>query len=80
MADPDSQVRRLCEALDLRWDRTLGQDLPTARYTLTPPRAGKWRDREREILPMLPRIAAEQERAERLLPEWLHVQAPVGVA
>jgi hypothetical protein len=79
VADPDVQIRRLCEALDMRWDRTLGQDLPMARYTVTPPRAEKWRDREQEILPLLPRIAAEQERAERLLQEWMHLQAPVGV-
>ncbi|HET7561911.1 MAG TPA: sulfotransferase [Rhodanobacteraceae bacterium] len=79
VADPDAQIRRLCEALGLRWDRTLGRNLPTARYTVTPPRAEKWRDRVQEISPLLPRIAAEQEHAERQLQEWMHRKTPAGV-
>jgi hypothetical protein len=79
LADPDAQIRRLCAALDLGWDRTLGSSLPVARYTVTPPRLEKWRDREQEILLMAPRIAAEQERAERLLRGWMNRNAPASV-
>jgi hypothetical protein len=69
LADPDAQVRRLCSALELRWDRTLGSELPLARYTVTPPSPDKWRKREGEILPLMPRLADTQARARRLLHE-----------
>ncbi|HEX7369084.1 MAG TPA: sulfotransferase [Rhodanobacteraceae bacterium] len=80
VADPDTQIRRLCKALDLRWDRVLGPALPMARYTVTPPRAEKWKDREQDILPLLARIATERDRSEALLQKWMRQDVPVGVA
>lgn len=78
LVNPDAQVRRLCETLGLRWDRALGTSLPVARYSVTPPKPGKWREREQEIVPLLPSIAAEQTRAERLLRDWMREDAPVS--
>lgn len=41
IADPDTEIRKLCGRLDLRWDRPLGTTLPKARYTVSAPRPGK---------------------------------------
>ena len=38
---------------------------PLSRYTLTAPRADKWREHEAEILPRLGRIEATMARAAR---------------
>lgn len=66
LADPDTEIRRLCKVLELRWDRRLDAGLPLARYTVTPPHPDKWRGRECEILPYMPLLADTQARAERL--------------
>ena len=80
VADPDSQIRELCGTLGIGWDRKLGPSLPVARYSVTPPRAEKWRERAAEIVPMLPRIAVEQDRAERLSGAWKRQAVPAEVA
>lgn len=70
LADPNTQIRRICKSLDVGWDRTLASELPMARYTVTPPLVDKWRTREPEILPRMPRLADLQARAERLAMAW----------
>lgn len=70
IADPNAALRALCKRLDLRWDRTLGAALPAARYTVSPPRAGKWRAREAEVSPPLERLRAVCERAARMADQW----------
>lgn len=66
IADPDAEVRHLCEWLGVRWDRTLESRLPRARYTVSTPRPEKWRGREVELLTVLPRLADTCARAATL--------------
>jgi hypothetical protein len=61
--NPDVEIRRLCAALDVEWDRTLGNALPLARHTVSEPGEGKWQAREAELLTVLPKIAEQVERA-----------------
>jgi len=68
VAAPQAQVARLCERLDIPWDRALEQ-LPLSRHTLTPPDPDKWRKHEVALARVLPSVAATQERAERFVRE-----------
>ncbi len=65
LADPNAEVRRLCAAMDLAWDRELAGALPLARHTVSKPQPDKWRAREAEIAAVLPGIAPLIERASR---------------
>lgn len=65
VADPQGQMQRLAEATGLGWDRAVQDGLPLSRYTLTAPRAEKWRAHEAEILPRLPALEATMARAAR---------------
>lgn len=66
LAEPDAEVRRLCSELGLRWDRTLGERLPIARYTVSEPRQDKWRAREAEVERALAQVAETAARAARV--------------
>lgn len=57
LADPCAEIARLCAALDFVWDRPFDADLPLSRYTLSPPRADKWRKHEAAIQSVLPGLA-----------------------
>ncbi|MBC7768033.1 MAG: sulfotransferase [Phycisphaerales bacterium] len=63
IANPDEEVRRLCAAMDLEWDRTLGAGLPLARHTVSQPEDGKWRAREDEIMSVLSKLEPLLQRA-----------------
>ena len=63
IADPNAEITRLCKAVELDWDRTLGKELPIARHTVSKPSADKWRGREAEIESVLPSLAALLDRA-----------------
>jgi hypothetical protein len=65
LADPNAEIARLCDAMDLAWDRRLGADLPLARHTVSKPAADKWRARAEEIEAVWPSMASVVERAER---------------
>ena len=67
LAAPEAEVRRLCAGLGLDWDRSLGENLPLARYTLSPPEPDKWRKHGAEIDQVMPRIAPQMARFERLV-------------
>ena len=67
VAAPEAEVRRLCGELGLGWDRSLGDKLPQARYTLTAPEPDKWRRRAAEVEAVLASIAPQMARAERLV-------------
>jgi hypothetical protein len=75
IASPQTAVQGLCRDLGLFWDGTLGESLPFARNTLTPPRADKWRDRAEVIEAVLPIVAGADARARALLSA-----APVNLA
>ncbi len=64
LADPQAQMQRLCAFAGVRWDRTLGRDLPIANHTVSAPSAEKWRRREAIIAPLLPRLQATMQRAQ----------------
>jgi len=64
-ADPGAEARRICEAVGFEWDRTLDTVLPLASHTVSAPASDKWRKREREIRPQLPRMTNTIDRAER---------------
>lgn len=50
LADPDSELRRLCEHLDLEWDIDTGGTLPNSRSTLDAPQASKWERNAEELV------------------------------
>jgi hypothetical protein len=77
--DPQREITRLCEQLELDWDQALGGALPASRYTLTAPAPDKWRRHEAEIMAVLPGLGATIERAERFAPRRL-AAADSGVA
>ncbi|HEY1926925.1 MAG TPA: sulfotransferase [Caulobacteraceae bacterium] len=63
LASPQQEILRLCETLDLEWDKALGQRLPLSRHTLTPPDADKWRKHAAILERVLPTVADENARA-----------------
>ncbi|WHZ19973.1 MAG: hypothetical protein OJF55_002122 [Rhodanobacteraceae bacterium] len=75
IADPDSEIRRICSALELSWDRPLSQALPLASHTVSVPDMGKWQRRAPEILPRLEQMSGTVARAERLSLKTLIVGA-----
>ncbi|MEP7063662.1 MAG: sulfotransferase [Betaproteobacteria bacterium] len=63
LADPAACVRNICRFADLAWDRPLPATLPLSRYTVTPPQADKWRQREAQIAPHRSELERVAERA-----------------
>lgn len=63
---PETEVRRLAQALDFGWDRTLGESVPLSTHTVSAPEAGKWRKREAEIMAVLPGLEDLIERADAM--------------
>jgi hypothetical protein len=63
LANPASEVQRLCQALELDWDQPLGAELPLSRFTVSAPARDKWRRHEREIEGVLPTLQPLLERA-----------------
>jgi hypothetical protein len=66
VSEPEAEIRRLCDAVSLDWDRTFDRKLPLSRYTVSPPDPQKWRRHAAEIEAVLPLIEAQSTRA-RLL-------------
>ncbi|MEZ5460965.1 sulfotransferase [Dokdonella sp.] len=64
LADPASEMNRLCRERDLDWDVELESRLPHSRHTVSAPSADKWRRHEREIEAVWGLIEATRERAE----------------
>lgn len=65
VAQPQAEIRRLCDAVGYEWDRTLAE-LPLSKYTVSPPDPAKWRRLASRIDAVLPAIQAQAKRAERL--------------
>ncbi len=66
VADPEPEIRRLCAAVSLDWDRALTGELPLSRYTVSPPHPQKWQRHAAEIESVVPLIRDQIDRAERL--------------
>ena len=49
VADPDAELARICENLDLTWDQTTDGSLPHSKTTLDAPRAEKWERNAEEL-------------------------------
>ncbi len=64
VADPATEIHRLCAATGLEWDEA-GLELRLSRYTLSPPDADKWRRHAAEIEAVLPALDEQIARAER---------------
>ena len=64
---PKQEISRLCQALDLAWDDPLESALPLSRYTVSAPKADKWRRHEAEIEPLLRALSTTIERAEQFV-------------
>jgi hypothetical protein len=69
LASPQQEILRLCEALDLEWDKVLGERLPLSRHTLTPPDADKWRKHAAILERVIPTLADENARALSIVSE-----------
>lgn len=69
VADPKTQITRVCQFLGIEIDRSLAQrlsaPLPHSVFTLTAPRAEKWRDHEAQIDRVLPGVAAIWQRLQQ---------------
>jgi hypothetical protein len=65
LADPATEVARVCAALGFDWDRPLDAALPLSRFTLSAPTPDKWRRHAAEIETVLPGLQGIIERAER---------------
>lgn len=65
LADPSAEVERLCAALGLEWDCSLGHVLPLSRYTVTEPAPGKWQRHADQLGKVLPGLQTTLDRAER---------------
>lgn len=77
VADPEREVRRLCEFANLRWDTTLTPGtLPLSRHTLTPPSPDKWRVHERAIGRVLPRVEPVVRRVREFIGSPSHAMRP----
>jgi hypothetical protein len=63
LAAPQAEIARLCHSLDVAWDRRLGDRLPLARHTLTPPDRDKWRAHAAAIEATAAIWSPENERA-----------------
>ncbi len=66
VSDPESEIRRLCQAVSLEWDRTFDKALPLSRYTVSAPDPEKWRRHAAEIETVMPSIQDQVSRAELL--------------
>lgn len=64
-ANPSAEVSLICEAMDLAWDKPLGDTLPIAMHTVSKPRDDKWQARQAEIEGALKGVAQIAERAEK---------------
>jgi uncharacterized protein (TIGR03032 family) len=65
LAEPERQLRAICDFAGVTFDRPPPADMPLSLHTLTPPAAGKWRRHEDKLVPLLPTLMpiASQARA-----------------
>jgi hypothetical protein len=63
LAAPGAGIEALAASLELGWDRPLGGELPLSKYTLSEPRADKWRAIADVIATVWPIVEASDARA-----------------
>ena len=79
LADPQAEVRRLCDWAGLQWDRTLDRTLPLSRYTLTAPDPQKWRRHQAGIDATRPVWEPLAQRAEAWRPWRAYAALHLGL-
>jgi len=67
VAAPQRSIEVLARSLGLEWDRQLGEELPPSTMTVSRPDPDKWRRFQSLIDPVLPIVAAADDRARGLL-------------
>lgn len=67
IAEPQTEIERLANALDLKWDRQLSGDLPLSKTTVSKPKADKWRRMEPMINSIWPIVEKADKRARSFL-------------
>ena len=67
LAAPQAEATRLAKAIGLEWDRSLGDQLPLSKTTLTQPAKDKWRRMEGAIQSVWPIVERADTRARRFL-------------
>ena len=72
IADTQRAMEALASQLDLAWDRSLTEQLPASKMTLTAPNADKWRELESEITSVWPIVADADARARNFLRSLRH--------
>jgi uncharacterized protein (TIGR03032 family) len=63
LAEPETQIRRICAFAGLAWDRALPTSLPLSAHTVTAPAPDKWRRHEAVLEPQLAGLAPTADRA-----------------
>jgi hypothetical protein len=64
LQEPDAEIRRICTAMQLDWDRPIEGALPLAQHTLSAPDPDKWKRNAQEIDAILPALGDLVARAE----------------
>ena len=67
LAGPQLQMQRMAAALDLGWDRPLGESLPLSKTTVSKPDPDKWRQIEPVIKSIWPVVERADARARAFL-------------
>ena len=69
VAEPLTEIERLCAFLDVEWDDDLAEPLPDSRHTLDSPHPEKWRRNADELEPHVGLIAPTAARARQVFAE-----------
>ena len=65
--EPQRMITALAGKLGLSWDQDLGGSLPLSRFTMSPPRPDKWKRIAHLVEPVIPIVAAAEQRARNLI-------------
>ncbi|MEZ5958661.1 MAG: sulfotransferase [Hyphomonadaceae bacterium] len=63
LTDANAEIKRICAAMDLGWDRVLSAELPLSAYTVSRPHRDKWRSREGAVEAALEPVRTVVDRA-----------------
>ncbi len=63
LTDANAEIKRVCAAMDLGWDRVLGAELPLSAYTVSRPHQDKWRARAGAVEAALEPVRTVVDRA-----------------
>lgn len=67
LENPQVYIEKICEFVDISWDKNLEKNLPLSRHTLTKPDPYKWKNNAEELKRVLPIVQQTQEKVECFL-------------